>query len=426
MYRQIVNFSFVLNLLTIILSPAAFAQPLVSPNRIISFQANIQDGNVSFATSIDSPIAAPVIHYRPGAYGTTWLLADFASVVYPYSHQMLTVSNTESVSAEIPVQKKYGESIPIERIGFEQLNTTPPIFRVAVEGKNAEAFKALSFQADYGRLTISWREKMDAIKTEDSKVPQTANLCQTNHQTSNSCRLLFTTASLMPDSHFKNLTVVLDAGHGGSDPGAQREGIQEKEITLAIVNRLKNNLEAKGIKVLLTRSDDIFVSLEDRVTLTNQAQPDLFLSVHINALENNSAIHGVETYYKTPQSQALAQSIHDSLVSDLGIPDRLVRKARFYVINHTEVPAVLAEVGFISSQEERAKLISPDYQNQVAQALERGVSQYLSSPIARSLPTPRYNRSLSPEPGHSPFSEISAAPLDIAVAKERELEEKEQ
>ena len=103
-------------------------------------------------------------------------------------------------------------------------------------------------------------------------------------------------------------TIVLDAGHGGSDPGAQRGDVQEKEITLGIIERLKRRLEARGFRITLTRADDTFVSLEDRVRITNSLQPTLFLSVHINAMESANDIHGIETYYQTEQSRALWQT----------------------------------------------------------------------------------------------------------------------
>lgn len=174
------------------------------------------------------------------------------------------------------------------------------------------------------------------------------------------------------------MTIVLDAGHGGSDPGAQRGDIQEKSLTLAISEKVKKLFEGCGLKVVMTRAEDISVPLEDRVNLTNTVQPHAFLSIHINSLESDSSIHGIETYYQNEQSRYLARSIHDSLVSRLEVPDRKVRKARFYVINHTPHPAVLAEVGFISNKEERAKLISSDYQDRIAGALTEGVILYLS------------------------------------------------
>jgi N-acetylmuramoyl-L-alanine amidase len=171
--------------------------------------------------------------------------------------------------------------------------------------------------------------------------------------------------------------VVLDAGHGGNDPGAVRGDVQEKEVTLQIINKLKKVLESKGARIVLTRSDDTFVSLEDRVKITNTVSPNLFLSVHINSLESTSNIYGIETYFQTDQSRPLADRVHGSLVSGLGAPDRSVRKARFYVINHTPIPAILAEVGYITNKAERDRLISSDYQQKVASALARGVMLYL-------------------------------------------------
>lgn len=178
--------------------------------------------------------------------------------------------------------------------------------------------------------------------------------------------------------------VVLDAGHGGTDPGAMREGIQEKDITLGIIEKLKKILEAKGARIVLTRHDDTFVSLEDRTKITNQVGPNLFLSVHINSLESTSNICGIETYFQTELSRPLAERVHASLVAGLSAPDRNIRRARFYVINHTPVPAILAEVGYITNKAERDRLISSDYQEKVASALARGVMLYLQDTGAAS------------------------------------------
>ena len=182
----------------------------------------------------------------------------------------------------------------------------------------------------------------------------------------------------IPKALHAGMTVVLDAGHGGTDPGAQRGDIQEKAITLDIVEKLRRALESKNVKCYLTRSGDAFVSLEERVRITNQLNPDAFVSIHINSLETNNGTTGIETYYQTDRSKDLAALIHASLVKGLAAPDRGVRKARFYVINHTPVPAILAEVGFISNKDERDKLISSDYQVQIASAVADGVILYLS------------------------------------------------
>ncbi len=173
-------------------------------------------------------------------------------------------------------------------------------------------------------------------------------------------------------------TVVLDPGHGGSDPGAQRGDLREKDMTMGITLKLKKELEKQGLRIILTRSDDTFVSLEDRVRITNEVKPDAFVSVHINSLESDSEICGIETYYQNDCSKVLAQKIHQALVGQLEVPDRSVRKARFYVVNHTPHPAILAEVGFISNKKEREKLMSGEYQGRVAEALSQGIIIYLS------------------------------------------------
>ena len=173
--------------------------------------------------------------------------------------------------------------------------------------------------------------------------------------------------------------VVLDAGHGGSDPGAQRGDIQEKEITLAITQKVKHYLQEHGIKVVMTRQDDSFVSLEDRRRISNERHADAFVSIHINSLESDRDIQGIETYYQTEQSRALADRVHAQLVEGLKVPDRQVRKARFYVVNHTDRPAILAEVGFISNKNERDKLISSDYQSKIAESLGQGVILFLGT-----------------------------------------------
>src|SRR5690606_20257400 len=100
-----------------------------------------------------------------------------------------------------------------------------------------------------------------------------------------------------------------------------------------IVKETERLLKQSGVKVTLTRDSDSTVTLAERVEITNKKSPDLFLSVHINSLQSTSDIHGIETYYQTPQSKALAQAIHDSLVTGLEAPDRKIRTARFYVIN---------------------------------------------------------------------------------------------
>lgn len=171
--------------------------------------------------------------------------------------------------------------------------------------------------------------------------------------------------------------VVLDPGHGGSDYGAIRAGINEKDINLDVAKRVEALLVSKGVSVAMTRETDQTVSLQARTVFTENNCPDIFVSVHVNS-SVRPEITGVETHYYHPNSVNLAQTIHADLVSAVKSPDRGLFKSRFYVINHTNVPAVLVEIGFISNSEERAELVSEQRKQQTATAIADGILKYLN------------------------------------------------
>ncbi len=289
------------------------------------------------------------------------------------------------------------ESPLFYRFRAGKLPSNPNVSRFVIDLPDEDVAVADVYDDANNKLTLLLTKTLKTAKTEDIR-PLRVDISQPPNPDDGPLTQIATatpeapTSFNTPPTGRKKLpgavTIVLDAGHGGSDPGAQRESIQEKDITLAITKKLKALLEKQGAEVIMTRNDDTFVSLEDRAKVTNDNVPDLFLSVHINALESTAEIHGIETYYQTDQSKPLAETIHQVLVSDLAAPDRSVRKARFYVINHTAVPAVLAEVGFISNKDERQRLTTSDYQDKIAAALARGVSVFITqapttSPVAQ-------------------------------------------
>jgi len=175
----------------------------------------------------------------------------------------------------------------------------------------------------------------------------------------------------------KQYKVVIDAGHGGYDAGAIYDGIEEKTITLAIAKNLEKNLKKYRIQTVQTREDDRFVSLDERVNIARQVKPDLFVSIHCNALQTSSDVKGIESYYFTPQSQEFTESLHKSIINSTKAPNRYVRKARFVVIRETAVPSTLIETGYLSNKNEREKLSSEKYQDKLAEALGEAVNTYL-------------------------------------------------
>ena len=172
--------------------------------------------------------------------------------------------------------------------------------------------------------------------------------------------------------------VVLDAGHGGSDYGAIREGINEKDITLDVTQRVASILKSKGYKVALTRVDDKYVSLQERVEFSENEAPEIFVSIHVNsavAVEPK----GIETHYYHDYSKELAKTVHAHLIKGIDTKDRGLFKSKFYVINHTTVPAILVEMGFISNDEERAALVTDSRKQKTAKAIAEGIIEYIKS-----------------------------------------------
>ncbi|NET53492.1 MAG: N-acetylmuramoyl-L-alanine amidase, partial [Merismopedia sp. SIO2A8] len=193
-----------------------------------------------------------------------------------------------------------------------------------------------------------------------------------------------TTRSRLPSSRSRvpnsRLVVMLDPGHGGKDPGAIGiGGLQEKNVILPISRRVAQILERNGVQVVLTRSSDYFVSLSGRVQMAERANADLFVSIHANAINmSRPDVNGLETYYYQTGS-SLARTIHNSVLRRFNMRNRGVRRARFYVLRRTSMPAALVEVGFVTGREDAPRLASPAFQNQMAEAIAEGILQYVRS-----------------------------------------------
>jgi N-acetylmuramoyl-L-alanine amidase len=173
---------------------------------------------------------------------------------------------------------------------------------------------------------------------------------------------------------------MVDPGHGGPDPGAIGiGGLQEKGVVMSIAQQVATILDRQGIQAVLTRTGDYDFDLEPRVAMAERMNANLFVSIHANAIDmSRPDVNGLETYYySSPSSGRLAKMIHNSILQGVDIQDRGVRTARFYVLRRTTMPSVLIEVGFVTGREDAAKLANPGYQSQMAQAIARGILQYL-------------------------------------------------
>lgn len=169
--------------------------------------------------------------------------------------------------------------------------------------------------------------------------------------------------------------VVIDAGHGGSDYGAIRNGVNEKDITLDVSKRVEALLKKEGYAVQMTRTNDTYVSLQGRVDTSEAFEPDIFISIHVNS-SVKPEITGIETHYYHQESMNLAQTVHSSMASKIDSKNRGLFKSKFYVINHTTAPAILVEIGFISNDNERSQLVSEKRKQDTAKAIVEGVKNY--------------------------------------------------
>ncbi len=173
--------------------------------------------------------------------------------------------------------------------------------------------------------------------------------------------------------------VVIDPGHGGRDPGAVGiGGMQEADIVLDISQQVTNLLEAQGVQARLTRTQDVEIDLAPRVNLANGINADLFVSIHANAISmSRPDVNGLETYY-LGSGLELANTIHRSILQAIPeMNDRRVRRANFYVLRNTRMPAVLVETGFVTGAEDARRLQDPAFRSRMAAAIARGILQYL-------------------------------------------------
>ena len=193
--------------------------------------------------------------------------------------------------------------------------------------------------------------------------------------------------------------LIIDAGHGGQDSGAARNGVLEKDLTLDVARRVEGLARVHGLRTMLTRSSDTSVSLATRADTANRENDCVFVSIHFD--EGNRAVaKGVQTFYATRQSpksiipswlpflqpvlpqavnfesQTLAGFVQEALVAHTHAVDRGTHAEQFFVVANVRHPALLVEGGFLSNNEDIAKLATEDYREELAAAITEGIVRY--------------------------------------------------
>jgi N-acetylmuramoyl-L-alanine amidase len=182
-----------------------------------------------------------------------------------------------------------------------------------------------------------------------------------------------TQTSRDPQAGGQSTTVVIDAGHGGSDRGGiPGQRIPEKEMTLDVAQRLRTLLAASGYKVVMIRDSDVFVPLATRVAIGNSYRNAIFVCIHFNSAKRMGA-GGIETYFYGRDSLQLASAVHYFVAGGAPSPNRGVRRRGFYVLRKANIPAVLVECGFLTNPTEGEYAQTASYRQKLAEEIAAGV-----------------------------------------------------
>jgi N-acetylmuramoyl-L-alanine amidase len=238
-------------------------------------------------------------------------------------------------------------------------------------------------------------------------------------------------------------TVVLDPGHGGHDKGQVSRYGAEKDFALDVARKLRPILQAKGLRVIMTREGDYFVPLEVRAKIANAARNSIFVSIHFNATNGDPNATGFEIFSFTPrgapstsdgslgassvkmqpgssvdgQSLALSACIYHSLLGHLREFDRGIKRARFAVLRLTNVPAVLIEGGFLTERGESKLIANKDWRAKLAGAIGLGIENYRALPVKKQPPmlVADYRRETKSAPVEPPAQEGSVKEADASL-----------
>lgn len=270
--------------------------------------------------------------------------------------------------------------LPVNRYSVESWN----IDQVSAEPAEAEITLALDEESPDWRVSVS-RDGVVLLPdgVSISRVPDAGEPSRGGTSVASTLRQPPQVRQQMPDElptlPSGRFTVVLDPGHGGRDPGAVGiNGLQEKQVVNDITPRVAEILRQQGANVVLTRNSDIEVDLAPRVQLAERANASIFVSIHANAISlSRPDVNGLETFYASDAGRRLADTVHAVVLREMGMRDRRVRSARFYVIRRTSMPAILIETGFVTGEEDAPNLANPAWRERMAQAIAKGILMHL-------------------------------------------------
>jgi len=231
----------------------------------------------------------------------------------------------------------------------------------------------------------NWRIKLAAFPKNDFQTISEGSFSSSNNLKKRSDYFVNLKNNIalanLPNVKKNKFYVVIDPGHGGPDSGAIGiGGLRETDVVLDVSKIVTNILNKKGVKVKMTRTNEIDLDLGPRVSMANNTKADIFVSIHANAsVGKKRNINGLETfYYSGWKGRLLAEKIQKQIIKvSPGSPDRGVRRGSYFVIKQTNMPAVLVEIGFVTGKLDGSRLSKDMHRERVAYAIARGILEYL-------------------------------------------------
>lgn len=235
------------------------------------------------------------------------------------------------------------------------------------------------FDEQYGWLQtyidgeVSWVAEQHLFKTEKADESKESNEEETATETADSPDQQESSAK----GSLKGKNIMLDAGHGGKDPGTiALNDEKEKTLSLKYTKSLKENLENEGATVILTRGNDRYLSLNERVAASESYNTDAFVSIHFNAFTSEKNQGASTHFFDEGEDQELAQSIQSELKSNTDFKDRGVKQDDYYVLRKNEATSVLAELGFLTNEQDLEVIQDEEHMEQVTQSITNGLEDY--------------------------------------------------
>lgn len=333
------------------------------PLRFVSEQlgAQVAWDNDTYTASVLSPAPSAV-------YSVTGILADAGS-------GEILIATSSRPDCNI---KNFGDRVVVDLLDAVLASGLPGTIKAGSDWVTSVRYSQFDqYYTDHARVVRVVLDLTDTASYSDFSfaVMDTGLLIRSSGSGEDS-------PALTPDPtvDYSRFTVVIDPGHGGADCGAIYEGIYEKDINLSVSLKVRQLLQQAGVNVIMTRAEDTTVGLYTRAPIANEAQADVFISIHSNASSTSNTVQGIYTCYFAAGTPGydLAETVQASVISSTGAYDRGTQcHPDFVVLRYTKMPAVLIEMGFMSTPSELARLMDDGYRQSLADGIAYGILLHL-------------------------------------------------